>query len=101
MNEEEEEAARLATIREDQARREKLWAQWGKPESVDATHAAELLGLPYQIDMLAFRYASLEAARAYAASNLEHHGHLSLGIAETPEGVIGIIYVPMPPPRHR
>lgn len=81
---------------EDNARRAILYARWGKPQAVDSKVALALLGLPPQGDVAAFRYTSVAAARAFAASNLEHSGYRSLGIAETVIGVIGVIHLPVP-----
>jgi hypothetical protein len=77
-----------------QRRHAALCERWGKPEHVDAVHALALLGItsPGPQDVLAFRYRDREAAEAFDASNAEHTpGYVSLGIAETSEGVIGVI----------
>jgi hypothetical protein len=42
-------------------------------------------------DAHASLYPSREAAEAFAASNLEHHGHPSLGIAEVDGGWVGVL----------
>lgn len=83
-------------------RHEAMVAQWGQPEPVSALEALRLLGLPYQQHVIAYRYASAEAARAFTASNQEHTpGFLSLGIAETEQGVIGAFTVAWPGGRTR
>jgi hypothetical protein len=71
-----------------------LCERYGKPEAVDAVRALELLGLTSRgpQDVIAFRYRDREAAAAFDASNAEHTpGYHSLGIADTDEGVIGIL----------
>jgi hypothetical protein len=76
-----------------------LCARWGRPEAVDRAEALRLLGIPWTgavpDDVIAFRYASAEAAKAFAASNLEHNGYRSLGIKVTDDGVIGVTHVPL------
>jgi hypothetical protein len=74
-----------------------LCAKWGKPEAVSVAVAMQALGvtgMPDPDEVIAFRYASRGAAEAFAASNLEHHGYRSLGIAVTDAGVIGAVHVP-------
>jgi hypothetical protein len=71
-----------------------LVARYGKPETTDTAAALKLIAGGIGIDpgdAQAFLYGSREAAEAYAASNLEHEGFPSLGIAETGRGWIGVI----------
>lgn len=74
-------------------RREFLWARYGRPEMVDAANALQTLGIsdPTADDVAAFRYRDREAADAYAAANLEHHGLSVLGTYEVDGGVIGVL----------
>lgn len=71
-----------------------LCARWGKPQMMNAAAALSLMGLAPDgatpDDVVAFRYASVEAAEAFAASNLENYGYRSLGIKVTDAGVIGV-----------
>jgi hypothetical protein len=66
---------------------EELRAKYPSVPSWDTAAALRLVGSTVPIN---FAYASLypsrEAAEEFAASNLEHHGHPSLGIAELPDG---------------
>ena len=74
-----------------------LCARWGKPEQVDRTEALRLLGISHVTnldDVIAFRYASREAAEAFDASNLANGGYRSLGIKVTDGGVIGVTHMP-------
>lgn len=76
-----------------------LCERWGRPEQVDRAEALRLLGITEITsldDVVAFRYASREAAEAFAASNLENKGYRSLGIRETSDGVIGVTHIPLP-----
>lgn len=77
---------------EDRLRADALRERWGVPESFPLRHALELLHLEDTSEGVAFRYASLEAAQAFAASNAEHHGYRSVQ-GETPEGVIGVVFL--------
>lgn len=87
--------ARNAAARDaDSARREALRAQYGQPVTVDAAEALRVLGEHMHLapaDVVAFRYRDQEGADAYAASNLEHYGHPSLGTYVVPDGVVGVI----------
>jgi hypothetical protein len=73
---------------------EDLRDDYGQPEPFDAATALELLGLSQKAQpaasTAAFRYPSMEAAQAYAAGNLRHHGHETIGPAETEQGVIAV-----------
>jgi len=70
-----------------------LRERYGKPPSADCGAALRALGLREYIhpaDAKAFLYPSREAADAFAAGNLRHHGHPDLGSYETPEGIVGL-----------
>jgi len=74
--------------------RDELWAKYGVPTKVEASSALDELGLLGEVDpdhVVAFTYASREAADAYAAANLEHWGHPTLGTYETAHGVVGVV----------
>lgn len=89
-----QENARDASARdEESARREALRTRYGQPDMVDAAEALSVLGDTHiaPADVVAFRYRDQEAADAYAASNLEHYGHPSLGTYVVPDGVVGVI----------
>jgi hypothetical protein len=76
------------------ARRARLIAQYGKPETTDTVAALKLVPGGIGVDphdAMAFLYGSREAAEAFAASNLEHQGFPSLGIIKTERGWIGVI----------
>lgn len=79
---------------EDDTRREYMWERYGRPGTVDAGTALGALGITgvSPREVCAFRYRDQEAAEAYAVSNLEHHGHPTLGsyTIETGE-VIGVL----------
>ena len=81
-----------AVTPEDRMHAHELRTRWGVPESFPLRHALELLHLEDASEGVAFRYASLEAAQAFAASNAERHGYRSVQ-AETPEGVIGVVFL--------
>lgn len=80
---------------------EELRARYGKPEQIDAAWVlagpladqagAVSRGLGGRNPVVAFRYESAEAAEAFAAANLRHHGHTSLGPVDA--GVGGIVGV--------
>ena len=80
------------------ARHEELISKWGKPESVNTAEALQALGLMEEaragnLDpglLVAYRYSSLEAAKAFDASNVEHWGHKPIGNVVTENGVIGV-----------
>jgi hypothetical protein len=79
---------------EETARREQMWATYGQPKTTDAASALEALGItdamPSQVH--AFVYRDREAAEAYAAANLEHHGVSMLGTYELDTGeVVGVL----------
>ncbi len=75
-------------------RQERMFRRYGKPEQVSELAAWELLH-PDDVspaEICAFRYRDQEAADAYAASNLEHYGHPSLGTVRLEDGtVIGVL----------
>jgi hypothetical protein len=77
-------------------RYEHLVALYGKPEQVNVHMALSALGITvtHADDVIAFRYSSVKAAEAFAASNLAHNGVASLGIKETDKGVIGATWIP-------
>jgi sarcosine oxidase delta subunit len=79
-----------------QLRHAALCARWGRPQRADAAEALRLLGVSdvSPDDVTAFRYASADAAEAFAASNLENYGYRSLGIKVADDGVIGVTHVP-------
>lgn len=71
-----------------------LRARWGKPQSFDTAEAlriAGLAGLVDEGDVVAYRYPSEKAFRAFAASNLARHGHPSIGPFPVLGGVVGIV----------
>jgi len=75
-------------------RREEMWAQYGVPQAADTATALRTIGRRQEVhpkDAIAFLYSNQEAADAFAAANLEHHGHQSLGSYATAEGVVGVI----------
>jgi hypothetical protein len=80
-----------------EARREALIAGHGQPRHVSEATACRLLGGAAaglnMTDMLAFRYPTREAARAFHQLNHDEHGHASLGIVADPDGtgVIGVM----------
>ena len=80
---------------EDQAlSRDELRSRYGQPTKAEAASALSALGLLGEVDpdgVIAFTYPSQEAADAYAAANLEHWGHPTLGTYETTAGVIGVL----------
>lgn len=76
-------------------RRRAMWIRWGRPEMVAPSVVAEL-GIPTADDAVVYKYASREAAEAYAASNAEHNGCTSLWIGDTPIGVVGVTRIPLP-----
>lgn len=60
-----------------------LVSRYGKPQKTDPGPVLELLGISSAGpagNVFAFTYSSKEAAEAFAKSNLENHGHTSLGI---------------------
>lgn len=67
-----------------------LVARYGKPVKIPGIVGLATLGLDDQgipaDDVIAFRYSSLQAAEAFAASNKRRHGHPSLGVAEENDG---------------
>ena len=73
---------------------EDLRDDYGKPEHFDAATALHLLGRPGDLTgtctLIASRYPTMEVAQAFAAGNLRHHGHETIGPAETEQGVIAI-----------
>jgi hypothetical protein len=74
--------------------RAELIAEHGKPRSVDVAAALRLIGKRDQVhprDAVAFAYRDHRAAQAWAASNLEHYGHPSLGWDVGGDAVIGVI----------
>lgn len=75
-------------------RRARLWAKYGRPDTVDAAEALKVLSItdvtPDKVT--AFRYRDREAADAYASANLELHGLAVLGTYELPAGgVVGVL----------
>lgn len=78
---------------EDDTRREWMWERYGHPETVDRETALALLGITDvgPDDVAAFRYRDQEAADAYAAANMEHWGHPTLGSCAAETGVIGVL----------
>lgn len=75
-------------------RREAMWARYGVPKTADTAQALRTIGRRQEVhpkDAIAFLYANQEAADAFAATNLEHHGHQSLGSYATADGVVGVI----------
>jgi hypothetical protein len=75
-------------------RRAKLIAEHGKPRHVDEAAALRLIGERDQVhphDVAAFAYQDHRAEQAWAASNLKHHGHPSLGSAIGGDAVIGVL----------
>lgn len=79
------------------ARHGSLCERYGKPEPVDSAAALVVLGVGGldPDDVRAYRYASVAAASAFAASNLEHYDLRSLGPVVTDGGVIGAVVVPL------
>jgi hypothetical protein len=70
-----------------------LRERYGKPVQVHGGDALRQLGLRGTIHpdgVVAFLYPSQEAADAYAAGNLEHHGHTHLGSYAVAGGVVGV-----------
>lgn len=70
-----------------------LRERYGTPPWVDRGDALRRLGLRDSIhpdDVFACLYPSQEAAAAFAACNLEHHGHPDLGSYVTGKGVVGV-----------
>jgi hypothetical protein len=71
-----------------------LRERYGKPIQVHGGDALRQLGLRGTIHpdgVVAFLYPSQGAADAYAAGNLEHHGHPDLGSYEVAGGVVGVV----------
>jgi hypothetical protein len=76
------------------ARRARLIEQYGEPETVDRAETIHLFGLREVIhprDTAAFRYATMEAARAYAQVNRLHHGHKVHGPIMTDNGPVALL----------
>jgi len=75
-----------------QERHRALCARWGKPETADAGQALRLIGCRgvHPDEVHASRYASREAAEAFAASNLEHLASPSLGIVQDGDSWLGV-----------
>jgi hypothetical protein len=72
---------------------EQLRAEYGKPEPVDPRWVLAALNRP-DVDpaaVVAFRYSSVEAARAFAEANACHYGHATLGPAVTNLGVVDAV----------
>jgi len=70
-----------------------LVAEFGKPVMVPADVALTWLNITgvNPADVVAFTYVSREAAEAWAAANLAHHGHPNLGIGAYKDGTwIGV-----------
>jgi hypothetical protein len=67
--------------------------RYGRPEQIPVAFALELLGRPDvgPGTLVAFRYQTEEAARAFAASNFRRHGHGSLGPVQTDQGWVGAV----------
>jgi hypothetical protein len=80
-----------------EARRMALVAEHGWPQHTSETEACRLLGGAAAglngTDVLAWRYPSREAARAWHQLNHEQYGHASLGIVAAPDGggFIGVL----------
>ena len=74
---------------------EELRSTWGTPEQVPAGPVLRLLGYTEaeihasEGSVVAHRYPSMEACKAFADGNQRHHGHTSSSI-ETADGVFGI-----------
>lgn len=90
-----EKAARLAGIAGQRARTARLTALYGKPEHMNEAEAIALAALGADVtpgDVYASVYRDGEAADAFAASNLAHHGHPTLAKVQLPDGrVVGIL----------
>ncbi len=75
---------------------EELRTKYGKPEQVPAGPVLKLLKqegvtVADPRTAIAYRYPTTEACEAFAAGNLRHHGHESLGPVVTDEGIFGIV----------
>lgn len=84
-----------ADVAADRKRREELWRRWGRPEPYPLAAALALLKVELVTgDAMAYRYASADAACAFAEANMAAHGWESVH-AETSEGVIGVVFLPV------
>ena len=80
---------------EQAARRDRLIEQHGVPERIDLDAALGMIGRPAGVtpdDVWASIYRDAAAADAWLGSNLEHHGHPTLGRHQLPDGrVVGVL----------
>jgi hypothetical protein len=75
-------------------RRAVLTAAHGLPRRADPGGALRVLGkrdLVHPRDVIAFVYRDQAAAEAWAASNVAHYGHPSLGLTPVDGGVLGVL----------
>lgn len=71
-----------------------LVARYGQPVAIDAAGLLRAMGLRTEIhprDACAIRYATLEAATAFATANRECYGHTVHGPIETEVGSVAVI----------
>jgi hypothetical protein len=91
----EADVAEIISIEDFDARRQALFARFGRPESFrDTAVALRLIGKRDEIhpdDAYAFLYQSRESAEAFAESNRRHGDAIPLGIMPLGDQWLGVI----------